>query len=93
MIIGNDLSGFCAIIMLIVFEIVTDPKAQKLWGYYAGVGMMFLEVCMILQSSTHIDSLKSGFFLQSRKLPELLICCRIGKAVELLAIVWGIAST
>ena len=44
MIIGNDLSGFCAIIMLIVFEIVTDPKAQKLWGYYAGVGMMFLEV-------------------------------------------------
>ena len=49
MIIGNDLSGFCAIIMLIVFEIVTDPKAQKLWGYYAGVGMMFLEVCMILQ--------------------------------------------
>ena len=44
MIIRNDLSGFCAIIMLIVFEIVTDPKAQKLWGYYAGVGMMFLEV-------------------------------------------------
>jgi hypothetical protein len=37
-------SGFCAVIMLIVFEIVTDPKAQKLWGYYAGVGMMFLEV-------------------------------------------------
>ena len=43
------LSGFCAIIMLIVFEIVTDPKAQKLWGYYAGVGMMFLEVCPTLK--------------------------------------------
>ena len=33
--------------MLIVFEIVTDPKAQKLWGYYAGVGLLGYTVGII----------------------------------------------